>query len=291
MKKEIPSVFVSNPDCLLYPFEKAIYENPKVAYHGTTSSYAKSVEENGLDSNHSPYNVDDLKEMIETFHSIGLRPMGSESIEILLYEIKEGLYKNSVYVSVDYWYARHYAIKPGGEVVKGIMQATEIFSDIVEDDQQYDQHLRLLKSNEPNDTWFFSPEKRKGFLPIFQQRAELLEKAKYLSVMAAKAKEHLIGGFPVVYALEVEDLWFETPPKRRSRNGIVDDFNAKCLEQIPCERILGKVEFTNGAMDWLPLMNAPMPLGWALEEFRQHEERRGQSLERIESLISLDGLV
>ena len=57
-------------DEVCYPLSRDIYEDSRIVYHGTRSSYTEKIETKGWCRNDQPYEIADIKFICELLESL-----------------------------------------------------------------------------------------------------------------------------------------------------------------------------------------------------------------------------
>jgi hypothetical protein len=226
-----------------YPFQRNIFENPVVLYHGTWSSYASKIEKKGFLDADLPFNLDDIKTIMNARERIGI---GSYATSMVLPRTQKATDR---YLSMtpNYWYARAYATDGGGETVRIMAKEARDFEDI----NIRDERRLALKAY-----W-------EGGLRKSPTHAETLRVVELLSDKQALhtlgenviiARERLESatkdGFPIVYAIEVEPDWF---PKEEWDDYKCDLEEGRRALELRCacdhispDRLVAKAIYPNG---------------------------------------------
>jgi len=171
MTNGLKIIYIEDPRDVTYPLECETYDNPLVVYHGTSNVFTERIENKGWLINDQPYNIDDIEFVCKAYEDLHYTESESYSV-IRTYTLGfENLHvgKKSASFSQNYWTARNYAIKPGGETIKNLILAIDDF-------------LNLHKN-----------------LKISKELCNIRE--KYIK----DTKNH----YPVVYCVKVEPEWFE----------------------------------------------------------------------------------
>jgi hypothetical protein len=210
-------VKIEDPRDCTYPFTSALYDDPQVIYHGTSSNYASLIECRGFMAGNVPLPLMDLESLVSVCERIGFRPWSYTTIKGLADggKLTHGMNRH-VYFSANFWYARDYARSIGGETVHNAILLTE-------------ELLSHLGSGH-------------------HQEGRLIEKVQEIR---QRLLADTLGSFPVVYAVRVEPEWLGHPSDldrdEHMKGFLTAAVNISCATAIPFDRLVGKVEYFNGA--------------------------------------------
>lgn len=286
---------IDDPNCIVYPLEKEMYDDPKIVYHGTSSVFVEKIEKRGWVANDTPYDMNDVKTVCNAYESIGYTESSGYSVlrPYTLGVIDQ--YPGRKYASFDqsFWRARNYARNRGGETIDSIITAVEDFKDLVLNENTclaYKQELlRKLSSIPPKIAYYLKHEeelqKRYSSDPAvlnYRQLQEWLKRAnddKYLEGLLnglppihGKYSKMVKTHYPVVYAVRVERTWFDNwagaDSKLEARDHRVDQsLLSNCA--IPANRIEARIEYINGIREYRTFSGHPLPLPWEIDVFRE----------------------
>ncbi len=63
-------IIINDPNDVVYPLSKDVYEDLKILYHGTSNSYMERIEKKGWCKNDQPHDMKDIKYICEVFESL-----------------------------------------------------------------------------------------------------------------------------------------------------------------------------------------------------------------------------
>jgi hypothetical protein len=212
----IVTVWVEQTRNFNYPFSGALYDDPTVVYHGTSSINRDLIEAQGLIPGAPRFPVQLLQNLVALCDAVRFRSWS--------YITVKGLSRGTqlsrpadrrVYLSANFWYARDYATNTGGETVHNAILLA-------------DQLLEYLGTNSEHD--------------------DLISQ---VTIIRASLTALTDGSFPVVYAVRVDPEWFDRKGEefiRLDLGQLVETaVNLSCPCLIPAESLLAKVEYVNGA--------------------------------------------
>ena len=144
--KEIIIKKILDPDDIIYPLSREFFENPKVVYHGTSSSFSKKLETYGWRENDQPYDIDDIRyicnisELLIYFGNgyAVLRPFTLGISDAYLNEKRASFTSN-------YWMARRFASVKGGETINAIFFAIKEFQNLLFSEEKIQNHINSFK--------------------------------------------------------------------------------------------------------------------------------------------------
>lgn len=209
----IDVVRIEEPRNCGYPFSEALYGDSAVVYHGTSSTYAASIETDGLVAGAARFPVQTVQQLVAACDAVGFKSWSYTTVKGLSRgtDLSRAA-ERRIYLSANFWFARDYATNTGGETVHNALHLA-------------DELLRSLRTS------FWS--------------GDLAEK------VTAIRSRLTTGSFPIVYALRVDPEWLERKGKELERQDLGSlvgtDVNLSCRCSIPPERLLAKAEYVNGA--------------------------------------------
>src|SRR5262249_54486245 len=172
---------------MTYPFSRALYDDPNIVYHGTSSTFAVRIEAEGLIAGVPRFPIEALRELMHTCDAIGFRSWCYTTIKGLSAGTRLSQPDDRcVYLSANFWYARDYATNRGGETVHNALRLT-------------DELLRWLPA-----------------------RAELGEYVGKVSRIQDKLLAYTAAAFPIVYAVRVDSNWLRHKGKELEREQFPD---------------------------------------------------------------------
>ncbi|MFC2072401.1 hypothetical protein ACFLUU_06840 [Chloroflexota bacterium] len=265
---------IKSPEDILYPLEREFFEDPRVVYHGTSSIHASEIERNGWASNALPYDMRDIKAICSIYESLSFQGFSGDGYA-LLRAFTLGMNGNysedkSASFSGSYWRSRNYSASPGGETMAGVILAVKELEDLITDTELLEKHRSKLHHDLSRRQHY------PGHIIAEYRAAERrLNEMEYLNqclqqVRELKEKYEAIASYhsPVVYAVKVEPQWFETadskawyeiPPVARERSA---EFRPNPSVHIPLDRIVARIDFSNGVGPWIPFYGETLPLPW-----------------------------
>jgi len=236
------SFAITDPNDRRYPLTRKTFEDRRVLYHGSWSTWSPMIDRDGLVHLSLPFKWQHVATVFNANQAVG---RGS----YLRLFLGEGYPRQppprNLYLSANFWVARAYATDNGGEVVRKTIQEAEQFERICASSEM----RTALK-----DHW------EKGLLECGEDRrtraaAELLgneEALRQICIDVKAAKRALIdlttGGHPVVYAIRVQPEWlgdYWTRHISAWEDGERED-NLRCSADIPTDRIVAKITYPNG---------------------------------------------
>lgn len=225
------TIEIDNPNNIIYPLKKEIFENRNICYHGTWNTFSNMIESKGWNINNIPYDMRDVKYICDVCENIGLN---KETYYGVLNSFTLSLGRNNNQIikyasfSPNYWISRNFVGYRGGETITHILEATQ----------------EILNYNKTGD----------------QEYTEMIKKIQ------DKYEKLIQGGYGVVYAVEIEIDWvsnwkcFDKEPQT--------EFILK--NDIPFECIKVRINYPNGVIPFRPDYDYPLPLMWALEQFTEN---------------------
>jgi hypothetical protein len=212
----IDTVQIQDPRDWNYPFSRALYDDPTVVYHGTSSSYREAIETEGLIAGVPRFPVQVVQELVATCDAVGVRSWS--------YTTVKGLSRGTdlsrpaerrVYLSANFWFARDYAINAGGETIhNALLLAGQLL-----------EHLRTDSGHG--------------------------ELAGRVTTIQRRLTDLTADSFPVVYAVRVDPEWLDRNGEELERQDVGDlvitAANILCRCSIPADHLLAKAEYVKGA--------------------------------------------
>ncbi len=186
------TIDINNPNDILFPLPDEIFENPKMLFHGTWSTFSKKLESVGWIINDLPYNMEDVKFVCCVYETLGITR--NDCYGTLKY-YTQGLGRgpdSSKFVSFtpNYWIARNFTAYRGGETIHHIC---ENLNDLINSD-----------------------------------KLEEFEYLKKLKRLHKKYYELTRDGFGVVYVVDVDWKVFENKPQIEVI--LKNDLPSKCIK-------------------------------------------------------------
>jgi phage-related protein len=277
---------IDNPDEVCYPLSRELYEDSKIVYHGTSSSYTEIIETKGWCRNDQPYEMNDIKFICELLESLDYRNKGYAILRPFTLGVTDYyLEKKMPSFTSDYWMARSFASVPGGETINALFEALNDFINILNSDdlkqkrinslrsdfEKYDEFLKIIKKTDPNiDSIKMMYQKYKKALEMINNKQFLNDVLKKVLALKEKYESFVQNVYGVVYVVRVKPEWFKNweDPFRIKNIHLRTDFLA--TTKIGPENIIAKIIFPKGITAYLPASNVPLPLPWAMEEFKKY---------------------
>jgi hypothetical protein len=239
----VDTTAITNADDRTFPFSRALFENPYIVYHGTWSAYAKRIESEGFGGPALPFDQNDLETIAEALEKAGT--LGSYTRTV--FSNQPGQPRTQLSMTGNFWHARAYATDGGGEVVRMVLKDAKDFETLCFGNEQ-----RLaLKAG-----WEEALKKSPGHsltvraVEFLGDQAALQETCRRVRD-ARQAIECVVhGGFPVVYAISVEQSWFgETWDRYLAQweDGHRAAVELRCSRDlVSSDRIVAKALYPNG---------------------------------------------
>jgi len=61
LKLGVIQCIINDPNDVIYPFPREMFENPRIIYHGTSIGYVERIEQMGWVMNGQPFDINDVK--------------------------------------------------------------------------------------------------------------------------------------------------------------------------------------------------------------------------------------
>lgn len=221
---------LDDPIDILYPLDNCIFDNPKIVYHGTCSSFSKMIESTGWQINNPPYDIDDVKYVCECYNSLGIQNDVYGTLRHYTLGMSNGE-TNYPRFTKNYWIARNFASFKCGETISSLVDGVE----------------ELVSNRE-----------------LSREKIERLRKLKQ------KYRDIFQNSFGVVYVIDVEPDWFSNwGPMAGNIETNEPNIDLILIENLPPENIKAKIEFHNGITSYRPDYDYPLPLLRTLDSFRR----------------------
>ena len=224
---------INNQNNIIFPLEKEIFENQKIVYHGTWSTFSSMIESKGWIVNDLPYDIEDVKYICDVCKNIGVNREAYYDV-LKYFTLSLGRDNNQIIkfpsFSPNYWISRNYASYRGGETITHILEATQ----------------KLLKYN----------------------RAEEPKYLETIKKIRNKYEKLTQGGYGVVYVVKEDIDWFSNWKKfdKEPQTELI------LKNDIPSESIQVRINYPKGITPFRPDCNYPLPLSWALEPFKRNRK-------------------
>jgi len=265
---------INNPWDITFPLERKIYDDSTIVYHGTSSIFVSKIEDEGWVINKQSYSIDDIKFVCKVYESIGYSNsfgyavIRSCTLGINNYKVR----KKSGSFTQNYWYARNYAINPGGETIKNLIATIDDFIRLIDNHDLLLEHAQKLEQElsklPPNIDY---RNTLKSCLRKIRNDIYLKDVSSKLRALKVKYENIIKDRYPVVYAVKVEPQWFENWMEPIKIGDYMEikaiDLHAK-VSILP-ENIVVRINFPNGAVRFQPYANQPMPVRWDIDNFKK----------------------
>ncbi len=236
------SVSISAPDDRSFPFTREIFEDRKILYHGSWSTYSSRIESEGLLSGYATFDVAPFVAISEPLIAVGLGSFFSGFFHGSPFSSRE------VFFSASFWGARAYATDAGGELVRMTIKDATNFEQICTVAEERSCLIRR---------WENGLQAHPNHAPTVAAVALLKNEGRMRELYAsvATARRQLLtlseGGHPVVYAVRVEPSWFgehwETYLRKWCELG-VGGTELRCRGVSICpDRLVGRADYPHGA--------------------------------------------
>ena len=152
MVNKFESVIIESPRDVVYPFDKEVFEDIGIFYHGTSSIYSERIEERGFTTDDIPYSIEDVLRVCESYDSVRFAGFISGGGYGVLKAFTLGALASHesqvmpVSFALGYWSARRYARNAGGETIAHIIKAGYEFEELVGDPSKRQAHREHLSN-------------------------------------------------------------------------------------------------------------------------------------------------
>ncbi len=235
---------VNDPTDKSYPFDRLLYEDSLVLYHGTWSSWTDLIEANGLVRGRLPFALQDIALIAHHRDLIGL---GSRCKGLSPGTQVEAGAQRDIYLSAGFWHARAYATDPGGETVRLAIEEAMEFESFAADDRKRVSLCEWWESGLRTDP---THERTRQAAEILRDSRRIRELGNDVQTVRERLSALVVGGFPVVYAIRVQPGWLKKGYYQRLLGAMrirLYEINLACdVECIPAHCFLAKVEYPNG---------------------------------------------
>ncbi|MSP64958.1 MAG: hypothetical protein EXR16_04950 [Bacteroidetes bacterium] len=274
-------ITISDPNDLIFPMSKEIFDDAYVVYHGTGSGFIEKIEKKGWKVGDIPYDTKDFVEVKKYCDEIGFTGSSNRGLPNFSFVIDtQGNIPRNLNPSFtsNYSTARNYSLNIAGESICNLVIAIDEYLEIVLNNKKQNDLKDKLFKTDPYD--FFlnhldgNPEYNDGLskymiekrIPEENQCVEYFEKIKcieinkmilkitnqkYLSnnaIILKKIKkkyEQYLKSYPVVYVIKSNDVLFpviEGDITSSKKLGI----NIPVDFDISPDAILARIDFING---------------------------------------------
>src|SRR5579862_7231825 len=124
---QMETVTVTDAEDRSYPFNKSFFDNPEILYHGSWSTYAKTIEVEGFVHGALPFDWQDIARIFEANQAVG---RGSYLPVFLGARYPREEPSRDLSITGNFWFARAYATDGGGEVVRKTIEEARSFEEI-----------------------------------------------------------------------------------------------------------------------------------------------------------------
>jgi hypothetical protein len=293
--RQVPAAYIE--DCLdpFYPFDRDLYEDEHVIYHGTWSTHCPQIEQSGMGKACIAYrqaDIDALCQICLRFGNTGDPMRGGFSVlDACAYGISPG--NRPIYLTGNYWCARGYAKNRGGETIHHALEAIADMERCFAQGKRRQELQTRLRANARTAT-AEEGELIREQIANLQDRLLLEKSRQHLEEISARLKPLARGGFPVVYAVKGNPRWFREP-RPLSRIETV------AVPRVAVSRLKARADFLNRVTDVFVDALMPKPLHWnprpyiefiyamrAEHHFRQHLAFLEHARDPIISTLYLD---
>jgi hypothetical protein len=258
---------VDHPLDPFYPFQRELYEDEHVVYHGTWSTYAPLIEAHGMGREYLAYNQEDIDALCKMGWRLGCTGDamngGVDVLQACAYGFKKG--KRPIYLTLNYWCARGYARNRGGETVQHALVAIDDLEQLLADRERRRSHAARLRER-LRDLTGEDREVVLEQLDSIRDTRLLAEMSQQLAGIAGRIRSLAAHGHPVVYAIKADPRWYQWQYDSHP----IGTFE---VARVPARRIRARADFVNGVeqLDEDALM--PRPLRWDLKPYLQYVKR------------------
>lgn len=249
------SISITDPADRSYPFGRAMFEDRRVLYHGTWSTWSTVVERDGFARYGVPFDWRDIAVIFKANVALGrtFPLIISDSLrKTLVASNATADVDHDLYLSANFWRARAYATDRGGEIPRMTLELAEYVERICTSSEARAALRRHWQTGLDTNPEHVATKKV----------VELLDDREALDRMFSEvtsAKNRLLNltsdGYPVVYAIMVEPAWFGEDWERYLdlwSLGDQEDLSCSC-ELVTVDRLVAKVHYTNGTDgDFIP---------------------------------------
>ena len=124
---QMETVTITDTEDRSYPFNKSFFDNPEILYHGSWSTYAKTIEVEGFVHGALPFDWQDIARVFEANQAVG---RGSYLPVFLGARYPREEPPRDLAITGNFWFARAYATDGGGEVVRKTIEEARSFEEI-----------------------------------------------------------------------------------------------------------------------------------------------------------------
>ena len=124
---------IDDPNDLYYPLDKETYNDPTVYYHGTSKQFSTSIEEKGFHLK-KVYDQTDVSNLYNAFSAPYFKTMSLEEMDYQKDDLAfaRGGASDSVSFAGNYWFARNYSMRRGGESIEKIVKVCKCISKLTD---------------------------------------------------------------------------------------------------------------------------------------------------------------
>lgn len=253
----VESLTITNPQDRSYPFNRELFEDPCVLYHGSWSAWAPSIEREGLRRGHLPFDWTDVATVYNARRAVG---QGSYLPMFLGKDYPRTEPPRDVFFSADFWTARSYATDGGGEVVRTTVEEATQFEQLCDDRDVRERLIRHWRAGLAESPGHAATQAALSTLEDDERMAGFQQSVRK-SVTRLQALT--AGGYPTVYAIRVEADWF----RPRTWEQHIEDWESRrrqvdmrcSARDIATDRLLARVAYPNGTD---PDFNAAWCVTW-----------------------------
>jgi hypothetical protein len=234
------AVTIDSPEDRTFPFRRSLFEDPTVVYHGTWSNWSRMIERDGLRRGAVPFDWRHIATIYEADRSIG---RGSQ-LPMFLGNYPREEPPMHLYFSASFWFARAYATDGGGESIRLALEEADFLDSFLSSPER----IGKLRSHWELGLMDGEDARTRAAVDVLSNPERLSQIAERVRGAATALRALTAGGYPVVYAVQIEPDWFGEVWRKRleSWGRRQSDVNLRCLvEKIDVARIVAKVSYPN----------------------------------------------
>jgi hypothetical protein len=231
---------VNHPLDPFYPFQRELYDDDHVVYHGTWSTYAPLIKAHGMGRECLAYDQEDIDALCELGWRLGCagdaKNGGVDVLQACAYGFKKG--QRPIYLTRNYWCARGFARNRGGETVQHAIVAINGLEQLLADRNLRQSHVAQLRE-QLRDLRGEAREVVLEQLNSIRDTRLLAEMSQQLAGIAGRIRSLAAHGHPVVYAIKADPRWYQWQYDSH-RVGTME------VARVPARRIRARADFVNG---------------------------------------------
>lgn len=236
------SISIADRSDDVYPFTKQLWDDFRVVYHGTWSVYSPRIESEGFGHAELPFDPEDIASVKRAREALDL---GSHAQ--IFFGTTPGVGGSLLSMTGNFWGARVYATDGGGEAARLAIKDAKGFEAFCASAEsraakrhQWEGALRQHPTHVPT----------RNALELLKNDPQMNALCREVQQARQRLESVTRGGFPVVYALQVEPEWFPASWEAYTHHWELGHRNAielRCHRSlITPQRIVGKVMYLNG---------------------------------------------